>query len=315
MTFDLQKFNQHTYTVMTEAIAQEVDVFNKQSNGAVQLVAKPFSGDFDITASFKLIGDLVRHRDVNNGANAIGQKRLTHLKNVGVKIAAGTDEVVWENAQYQWILQNPELAAIKIGEQLAKGQIANMLNSGVKAAVAALKGNANVTLDKSTEAISYPLLTKASGLFGDKASALVAWVMHSGALTNLQVNALANNERLFSFDNVVVFRDPFGRLLVITDSGDLVDGEKYHVLGLTEGGVVIANQDDFDAITTQATGKENIQRTYQAEWSYGVSVKGYAWKIADGGSNPNAATLATPTNWEKVATSDKDTAGVLLIAK
>ncbi|OOR86641.1 hypothetical protein B0181_11625 [Moraxella caviae] len=313
--FDLEKFNKQTYTVMTETIDQEVQVFNAQSGGTIELVAKPFQGDFDINASFKLIAGLVRHRDVNNGTNAINQKRLEQIKDVGVKIAAGTDEIVWESAQYRWIMQNPELAAVKIGEQLAKGQIANMLNSGIKSAVSAIRGNTDVTLDKGEQALDYALLTQAGALFGDRSNAIKAWILHSGALTKLQLKALANSERLFTYDSVAVFRDPFGRVFVVTDSPDLVDTNKFNVLGLTEGGVVIANQNDFDGITTHATGKENIQRTYQAEWSYGVSVKGYAWDIAAGGANPNAATLATPTNWKKTATSNKDTAGVLLITQ
>ena len=60
------------------------------------------------------------------------------------------------------------------------------------------------------------------------------------------------------------------------------------------------------------TGKENIQRTYQAEWSYNLGLLGYSWNTAAGGSSPSDTALGTPSNWTKVATSNKDTAGVLL---
>ena len=71
MAFDLVKFNQETHLVMTETIAQQVDKFNAQSNSTIQLIAKPFKGDFDVASSFKAIANLVRHRDVENGQNNI----------------------------------------------------------------------------------------------------------------------------------------------------------------------------------------------------------------------------------------------------
>lgn len=102
---------------------------------------------------------------------------------------------------------------------------------------------------------------------------------------------------------------------MVTDSSDLTfdkSGTRYNTLGLTEGGITVSSQNDFNSVIVPKTGKENITNAYQAEWSYGVSVKGYGWKVSSGGSNPNDTALATSTNWEKVATSHKDTAGVLL---
>ncbi|RKL58094.1 major capsid protein, partial [Acinetobacter baumannii] len=63
------------------------------------------------------------------------------------------------------------------------------------------------------------------------------------------------------------------------------------------------------------TGGENLKYTYQAEWTYGVGVKGYAWDMANGGKSPNDASIGTPTNWDLIASSIKDTAGVLVKSK
>lgn len=315
MTFDLVKFNQETHTVMTEVIAQQVELFNAQSGGTIQMLAKPFQGDFDTSSMFKAIAGLVRHRDVENGQNAISSARLTQHKNVAVKIATGTPEVLWEPAHYQWTLQNPQLAAIKIGEQLGRATIADMLNTAIKCGVCAIKGNTAVIEGDGTKPLDFATLTRGASLFGDRSGAISAWVMHSGALTKLQLNALVNNERLFTYDNVSVLRDPQGRLFIVTDCPDLVDGGKHNILGLTEGGIIINNQNDFNSVIVPKTGKENITNAYQAEWSYSASVKGYTWDTTAGGANPNAGALATPTNWKKTASSDKDTAGVLVIAK
>lgn len=315
MAFDLEKFNRQTWAIATETVAQEVDKFNKNSNNVIVLSAKPFEGDFDIRASFKGIAGLVRHRDVENGTNTITSKRLEQHKNVAVKVAAGTPEILWQPAQYQWILQNPENGAVVIGTQLGRAMLADMLNTGIKAGVSALKGNSEVVENGTAKAIDFAVMTKGASRFGDRASSLAAWVLHSGALSQLQLNALNNNERLFSYENVNVFKDPFGRILIVTDSPDLTyndSGVKYNTLGLTEGGIVVSTQDDFYSVIVPKTGTENISNAYQAEWSYGLSVKGYSWDMTAGGNNPNAGTLATPTNWKKTATSSKDTAGVLL---
>ncbi|MFB6349476.1 major capsid protein [Moraxella sp. ZJ142] len=313
MAFDTIKFNNDTYTVLTETVAQQVDKFNQQSNGAIQLVARPFRGDFDTQAAFKFIANLVRHRDIENGQNTISSARLTQHKNVAVKVAAGTPEMLWESAHYRWVLQNPEEAAIIIGEQLGRATIADMLNTAIKCGVAAIKGNTKAV--ETADNLDFAALTKGASRFGDRSGSIAAWVMHSGALTQLQLKALGNNERLFSYDNVSVLRDPHGRVFVVTDAPDLAvdnSGIKYNVLGLTEGGIIVNNQADFNSVIVPKTGFENITNAYQAEWSYAASVKGYTWDTAAGGSNPNSGALATQSNWKQTATSIKDTAGVLV---
>ena len=315
MEFDLEVFNRETYAVMVETIDQNVNAFNEQSNGTIQLKPKPFAGDFDVEASFKKMSDMVRRRDVKNGQAGIASKRLEQHTKASVKVAAGTPELLWERAQFKWVMQDPQQAALVIGEQLGKGQIADMLNTGIKCGVSAISGNAEATTDATEAVINFKGMTTAAQKFGDRSGAIDAWVMHSGSLTNLYLNALANNEQLFSYDNVSVHRDQFGRIFVVTDSPDLVydaTGVRYNTMGLTEGGIIVNGQDDFDSVITPVTGQENIANAYQAEWSYAASVKGYSWDIAAGGANPTGMALGTGTNWNKTADSVKNTAGVLL---
>ncbi|MBS9781507.1 MAG: hypothetical protein KGV56_03345 [Gammaproteobacteria bacterium] len=79
--------------------------------------------------------------------------------------------------------------------------------------------------------------------------------------------------------------------------------------------IVVADNSDFNAVIVNVTGNENIKAEYQAEWSYTVGVKGYAWDTSAGGKSPNDTAIGTPTNWNKIATSDKDTAGVLVVTQ
>lgn len=308
--FDLQVFNKQTYTAMTELIAQDIEAFNESSGGAITLVNEPFEGDFDIRTKFQEISGLVRRRDVY-GQGAVDSKRLKQMLEVAVKVAAGTAPIEFEAAQYNWIQQNPEVAAYTIGAQLAKGRMADMLNTAIQSAVTAIGSNDDVVTDLSDEAPSFAGLVKGQSKFGDRAGAIRAWVTHSAVLHGLYLNAVTNMERLFTYDSVNVIRDPFGRILVTTDSPALVNEDAYAVLGLVEGGLRVTNNADFDALLERRTGKENLKSIYQAEWTYGVSVKGYSWNTAV--QSPNDDDLADSANWDINATSHKDTAGVLVL--
>ncbi|WP_288382560.1 major capsid protein [Acinetobacter soli] len=320
MPFDLQVFNKQTYIAMTETVAQDIAKFNEASQGSIVLINQPFSGDFNMKASFKAINGIVRRRNAY-GTGTVAAKRLEQLLDVAVKVAAGTPPIEYEKQQYTWVLQNPELAALTIGEQLGKAKIADMLNAGITAGVAAIGGQSSLIEGSATADASFRLLNKGAARMGDRSGALRAWVVHSTTMHNLFDNALANSERLFMYDGVNVVRDPFGRVFVVTDSPALstTSGDPattvYNSLGLVEGAIAINDNQDFNAELVPTTGSENLKYTYQAEWSYGAGVKGYAWDTANGGKSPNDAAIATPSNWDLIASSLKDTAGVLIKTK
>ena len=313
MAFDLQVFNKQTQTVITETVAQEVNKFNAASAGAIVLQTKPAEGDFDITASFKSISGLVRTRNVD-GNGTVAPKRLQQLKEASVKVAAGTPPIEYVPAEYAWILKNQELAAIKIGEQLAKDRMAHMLNRAISATASAIGGQSTAKFGDGTGAPSFDMLNSGAALFGDRSSALRAWVMHSTTAHKLYANALANAERLFSYEGVNVMRDPWGRVFIVTDSDSLIDISKYKTLGLVSGAVMVSDNADFYATLQEQTGSENIKATYQAEWSYNIGVQGYTWDMTAGGRSPSDTALGTSSNWAKTATSIKDTAGVLVLS-
>lgn len=314
MPFDLQVFNKQTYVAMTETVAQDIEKFNEASQGAIQLINEPFNGDFNIEASFKAIQGIVRRRNIH-GDGTVAAKRLEQLLDVAVKVAAGTPPIEYEKAQYLWLLQNPELAALTIGEQLGKARLADMLNAGILGAAGAISGNTDAVHGDGTDAASFKLLNKGAALMGDRSSAIRAWILHSSTMHNLFDNALSNSENLFRYDGVNVVRDPFGRLFVVTDAPALINTgatPTYNTLGLVEGAIAVNDSNDFNAELVPSTGGENIKYTYQAEWSFGVGVKGYAWDQAAGGKSPTDAAIGTPTNWELTASSVKDTAGILV---
>ena len=320
MPFDLVVFNKQVSTTITELVDQEVNKFNEASGGVLVLASGANKGDFSIESMFKQIGGLVRRRDAY-GSGKVPPKRLEQLANTAVKVAAGTPPIEFEPQQYLWIQENPTLAALKIGEQLAKAKLQDMLNAVIRTLVAALKGNPAIVHDGTDAGPNWRVLNQGAGKFGDRSGALAAWVLHSTVLTNLYDNALSNAERLFTYGTVNVMRDPFGRIFVVTDADPLInpaaggDEITYNTLGLVPGAGLVQDNGDFNAVMVDQVGNENISRIYQAEWTYNVGLAGYSWDQANGGKSPNDTALGTSANWDKTASSNKDTAGVLVVTK
>lgn len=316
---DLQVFNEYAYLTMTEVIDQQIQLFNGASNGVLALASAKNQGDYNEAAFWKKVSGLVRRRNAY-GSGAVSAVNLTQGREVSVKIAAGTPPVNIPPGQMRWIQHAPEHAGVVIGQQLAGDMLGDMVNTALGIANAALRQNSATYLNKATDKMTFQFLADAAIKFGDRQSEIVTWAMHSIPMYNLFSEALGNATHLFTYGTVNVMRDPTGRVFLVSDSPSLVtvdtgpdpDTTTYHTLGLVRGAVSIEQNNDFDSTIVDQTGDENILRQFQAEWTYNASVKGYAWDKTAGGNSPTNAALMTSTNWDKIATSYKDTAGVVI---
>lgn len=315
---DLAVFSEYAYSTMTEMQDQQIGLFNAATRGGLVLQSGNHQGDYSDEAMWAKISGLVRRRNAY-GSGTVAEKVLEHLTETSVKVAAGTPPVRIDPGMMKWIQRSPEEAGVVVGKQMAEDSIADMLNTAVLVYASAIGQVANVVYDhSSTGVMSLAALNKGAAKFGDRAGALVAWVMHSKSAFDIYGEALTNATRLFVFGNVRVIEDGFGRPLVVTDSPNLITAgtpDTYAALGLTPGAVLVSQNGDFTDNVETKNGDENIIRTYQAEWSYNVGIQGFAWDKTNGGKSPTNAALGTATNWDRYATSDKDLAGVLVKAQ
>lgn len=336
MLSDLQVFSEFVYSAQQEVLAQQIALFNAASRGTIALAAGPIQGDFHTEAFWARIHGLVRRRNPYN-TGTVAAKELSMLTDVMVKVAAGTPPIDIPPSQFRWIQQNPEEGGALIGRQLAVDTLADMLNTALMATVAALIGETEIVVDISgtgAGTMTHPVFNTAQALFGDEYQNIAAWVMHSKPLFDIYADAMANSHFLFNFGNVRVQEDAFGRAFVITDSPSLVNllhtpddldptlvvpspvaSNRFYSLGLTKEAVRVDQQADFDDNISTLNGDENIKRTYQAEWSYALGVKGFKWDTTNGGHAPSDAAIATGTNWDRYATSPKHLAGVMVKSK
>lgn len=327
---DLKVFSEFLYQAQTEILAQQIDLFNEASKGAIVLGTDARIGDFYSKISFaRVSGGLVRRRNAY-GTGDVDPKNMSMLEDVLVKVASGTPPIEMNPGQWRWIQEQPEEAAFQMAQQLSVDTMADMLNTAVGTAAAAMQNNSDVLTDVSGISVvttpgefagpvsSLINMNSAQAKFGDMQSRISVWVMHSKTINDLYNGALQNAQRLFTYGNVNLVGDAFGRVFLVSDIPALVipgSPNKYLTLGLVPGGIEIQQQNDFDDNWSELNGSENIKRTYQAEWSYMLGVKGYAWDKTAGGKSPTDASLMTGTNWTKYSTSDKDTAGVVMLSK
>lgn len=324
MLSDLAVFTEYAYAAATQVVAQQVALFNEAAQGTFILRPANHSGDFSEVAFWKRLQGLVRRRNAYGNGN-IPQISFAMVTENMVKIAAGTPTVDLSPSQFKWINEDPATRGTAMGQQLGQDMVRDMFNTGLGGLVASHSQVAGLVVDRRGQGdgrLALSHFNDAQAVYGDRWRDLAAWVMHSTAMFGLFDKALTNDNRLFTFQDVNVMRDPFGRVFIVSDAPGLLipagadpaaNPASVLTLGVKPGAVVVDQNDDFtDNFDTQ-NGKENIQTTYQAEWSYNLGVRGFAWDKTNGGKSPTDAALLSGANWDRVdGYNDRDLACVMI---
>lgn len=314
---DMQVYQREIEGVAIELVAQKIDQFNTASGGSIQLSAEAWKGDYTKESFFnQLVG--ARRRVDRYAANAAqASTNLTQGEKVGVKVAGGFGPILFEPSQMSWLQRSPDEAIMVIGESFADALLQDQLNTAVLAAVAAVENQAALVNDVSaTAGLSYTAINNSHAKFGDMSQMLVADIMNGAAYHKLVDTNLSNGSQLFVAGNVQIV-NILGKLAVISDIPALTEAgtpNKTKVLSLTSGGIIVDNTSDIITNMETTNGKERIETTWQADYTFGLKLKGYAWDITNGGKSPTDAELATGTNWDKAVAEDKHTAGTLCVA-
>ena len=313
---NMKVFNQYLMDATAETLGQQIQKFNQASNGAIVLTSMAFEGDFFQRSFYAALHTAQRRVDRYAAQSTAAATALSQLQENSVKVAGGFGPIVFEPGQMTWIQKNEAEAIAVISGQLAEAIVADQLNSGIAAGVAAISNVAGATNDVSaTAGISYAALNTAHALFGDSSMALVAQVMNGATYHKLIGANLTNTPQLFQAQNVLVV-DILGKAVVVTDAPALYEAgtpNKQKVLSLASGGITVMDGSDVITNIDTRNGQTRIETTMQADYAFGLGLKGYAWDTASGGKSPTDAELATGANWDKVVADIKHTAGVITI--
>lgn len=314
---NMKVFNQYLMEATAETLGQQVEKFNGASNGAISLTSMNFEGDFFQRSFYSALHSAQRRVDRYAAQSSAAATALSQLQENSVKVAGAFGPIAFEPGQMTWIQKNEAEAIAVISGQLTEAIMADQLNSGVAAAVAAISNVAGATNDVSASAgISYSAMNDAHALFGDSSMGLIAQVMNGATYHKLIGQNLTNTPQLFQAQNVLVV-DILGKPVVVTDAPALYESgtpNKSKVLSLASGGVTVMDGSDVITNIETSNGQTRIETTMQADYTFGLGLKGYAWDVANGGKSPTDAEIATGSNWDQVVSDIKHTAGVITIA-
>lgn len=314
----MQVFNEYIIGPTIETLGQMIDKFNGASGGAIQLTTTGFTGDFLQESFFQAIHTARRRVDRYAAQAPAAATDLTQLRHDGVKVAGGFGPIRYEPSQMTW-LQEPTARGIEVASRnFAEALLQDQLNTAIAALAAAIANQPTATMDitAGTNAVlTYNTLNDAHALFGDRSADIVANVMTGAMYHKLIGQNLTNATRLFQAQGVTVV-DILGKVVVVTDAPALATAGAPgvdRVLGLVPGAAIVYDAGDIISNIETSNGQTRIETTMQVDYTFGLSLKGYSWDTANGGKSPSDAELATGTNWDKVATDIKHTAGVVAI--
>lgn len=314
---DMKVYNDDIVGTTIELLGQKTDQFNAASGGAIVLSTAAWRGDFSRESFFNQIASAKRRVDRYAAIASQAATALTQGEHVGVKVAGGFGPVLFEPAQMTWLNEDPASAIRAISEGFSDALLADQLNTAVGSAVAAVSGQAALVNDVSaTGGLTLNVLNNSHAKFGDQSQLLVTDVMTGAAWHKLVDKALTNSSQLFASGNVMVV-DILGKRYVISDIPALYEAgtpNKSKVLSVVANGIIVDNASDIISNVDTSNGNTRIQTTWQADYTFGLKLKGYSWDVANGGKSPLDAELFTATNWDKAVAENKHTLGTLAIA-
>ena len=316
----MQVFNKYIMPATIETLAQLVEKFNDASGGSIRLTTEGFEGDFLQESFYAAIHSARRRVDRYATQAAVAATDLTQLKHSSVKVAGGFGPVRFEPAQMTW-LSKPTTEGVEVASRnFAEALLQDQLNTAIAALVAAIgnQGEAATVDVSATSKVTYAAANDSHALFGDHSSLLIAQVMDGATYHGFIGQNISNTSTLFLSGTVRVV-DILGKSAVVTDAPALYSAAsgstpaKRRVLSLVSGAATITDSNDVISNIETSNGNERIETTLQMDYTFGLGLKGYTWDEANGGKSPTDAALATGSNWDKVASSIKQTAGVMAI--
>ena len=314
----MQVFNEYVMPATIETLGQMVEKFNAASGGAIRLTTAGFDGDFLQESFFAAIHSAQRRVDRYAAQGAAAPTDLTQLKMSGVKIAGGFGPIRFEPSQLTW-LNKPTAEGIEVASRnFAEALMRDQLNTAIAALTAAIANQADATNDVTAGAsaiVTYNVLNAAHAKFGDRSTDIVANVMTGSMYHKLIDQNLTNAPRLFQAQGVTIV-DILNKAVIVTDAPALSTAGSPgvdRVLGLVAGAATVYDGGDVISNIETSNGQTRIETTMQVDYTFGLSLKGYTWDETNGGKSPTDAEIATGSNWDKVATDIKQTAGVIAI--
>lgn len=322
---DFKIYEPEFYGGVYEAVTQNVNGFNAASAGAITLVAQTLKGHFEKTSFFKEISNLITRRDITSVAT-VTDNLLSQDEEIAVKVNRKIGPLGQTLDAWRKLGTDPREMSFVLGRMIGERQTQDYINTAILSVEAAISGVTAVNVNKtsgSPTTLTHSYLVDGLATFGDQSANVVAWVMHSKSYFDLVKQAIS--DKVFEVAGATIYGatpGTFNRPAIVIDSPALFNAntsvstdDNYSVLGLVRGAVTVKESEQREVYSEVVTGLENLIMRVQGEYAFNVGVKGFKWDTTNGATNPTDAALATSTNWDKVATSNKSLAGFRVLVK
>lgn len=322
---DFKIYQEQFFGGVVEALQQNANGFNAASNNAMRLMPRMMRGYYEQESFIKEITTLIGRRDTTSVA-AVSDAPMTQGEYVGVKINRRIGPVANTLDSFRKISVDPGEMSFLLGQQTGQAIALDYLNTALIAVETAIQGQTALNFDARSNSSPYRKtldhdnMVQGMAKFGDASNRIVCWVMHSKPFFDLMRNTLA--DALFNVANVTVYNGTvatFNRPVIVTDSAALRETTSsdtdYTVLGLVEDACVVEESEDREIVSDLVTGLANLVMRVQGEYAFNVKCKGMAWDMTSGGANPTDGALGTTTNWDKIATDNRNLPGVRIVTE
>lgn len=301
---------------ISETLVQNSNAFNAASQGAIRLVPTRRRGDFAQDSFWKNASGLINRRGVAGSPENpdVSSNPVPKDEFVNVKLNRRIGPMDQTLDSFRKLGDSPDMETLSflLGEQIAKSQQLDWLDSALLALVTKINATGTLTSTTSPEAlITTNRLVDGLRLFGDAASRIIVWVMHSKPYYDLVENQISTNiDGISNFNVQTATPVTLNRPVLVTDDARLESGGIYTTLGLTAGAAVLEESEEPFVFNELISGKDNLVLRTQGEYAYNLGLKGTAWDVANGGVNPDDTALGTASNWDTVMDDVKDLSGV-----
>lgn len=315
---DVKIYEAEFYGGMNEAVAQNINVFNGASNGALNLVSIPMKGHYEKNSFWKDVSGLVSRRDITSVA-AVTDLAMTQDEHIAVKLNRKIGPVGQTLDTWRKLGLSSSEMSFQFGKLVGDRVTKEWVNLSIAAASAAIGSVAGLVHTIAANGLmTHPSLLTGTSKLGDASGRIRAFVMHSKPFFDLLGSAMTAN--IVNVADMVIFQGnvaTFGKPVIVTDVPGLkVTGtpDLYHTLGLVEGAITVNESEQREIFSDVTLGTENIILRAQGEYAYSLKLKGVKWDVANGGLNPLDAAVTTGSNWDQVVTDIKDMLGIKVIS-
>lgn len=292
-----------------EALADKINLFNANSAGTIQLSANAIRGNYEQKAFFKRGTGMVVDRDPNSVAGVVS-KEMAQGEVTKIKLYRRIEPYDVTLSALRATNLSPQEYSFSLGQQIGDSMVEDYIETAITAMVAATLGEATLNADTGVgNPMTHSQFVDLQRMKGDQAGNIAAYVMHSVTKFDLQDQTIVDNVYNLGAVTITTGSAISDKPIISADLTALIDVvpvvDQYFVLALDVGAIKVEESETRYMAMKETLNKANIVMTHPGEHAFNLSLAGYTWDLAAGGTAPNAAAVGTTANWDIVAYTPK----------